>query len=508
MRKMHLLKIVDLISIIILLTGLAQAATITVCSSGCDYTNIQEAINSAISSDTIEVHSGTYYENVNVNKQLILRGVDTGGGKPVIDAQKNGDAIKLSADATTLEGFTAINSGIYGSGIAVTSSFNILNSNDVSNNNNAGISFHYSSNNILVDNTANSNNWSGIALIDSSNNNLLRNNTASNNNDSGIRLDFSSNNNTLRDNNANSNLHYGIALYSSSKNNTLRGNTALNNAVGILLSPSCDNNILISNNASSNLNRGIALLSNDNTLRDNKISNNPIGIRINSSSNNHIYNNYFNNANNIGSIIYSNTWNVTITVGTNIIGGSYVAGNMWANPGGTGFSQTCADADSDGICDSPYILDSNNIDYLPLAYTGWTPTTSVGYSALVATGQNTYVQSTNGTFGLLLKGQSKIINNSVVLNNTGDIAAKVEARFNDSISGDYGLVSGINLLNATNFALGIPSALMPLSNLGTDVQVAVAPPGVTALDARLGVPSDAVEGDYSGTVVLTFSNNV
>ncbi|MCZ7383107.1 MAG: hypothetical protein O8C64_16240 [Candidatus Methanoperedens sp.] len=32
---------------------------------------------------------------------------------------------------------------------------------------------------------------------------------------------------------------------------------------------------------------------------------------------------------------------------------------------------------------------------------------SVGYSATVATGQNTYVQSTNGTFGLLLKGQSK-----------------------------------------------------------------------------------------------------
>ncbi|MCZ7404801.1 MAG: hypothetical protein O8C67_07710 [Candidatus Methanoperedens sp.] len=89
------------------------------------------------------------------------------------------------------------------------------------------------------------------------------------------------------------------------------------------------------------------------------------------------------------------------------------------------------------------------------------PTNSIGYSATVATGQNTYVQSSNGTFGLLLKGQTKTVNNSVVLNNTGDISAKVEARFNDSISGDYGLVSGTNLLNATNFALGIPGALMP-----------------------------------------------
>ena len=31
---------------------------------------------------------------------------------------------------------------------------------------------------------------------------------------------------------------------------------------------------------------------------------------------------------------------------------------------------------------------------------------SVGYSATVATGQNTYVQSSNGNFGLLLKGQT------------------------------------------------------------------------------------------------------
>ena len=31
------------------------------------------------------MRSGTYYENVDVNKTLILRGVDTGTGKPVVD---------------------------------------------------------------------------------------------------------------------------------------------------------------------------------------------------------------------------------------------------------------------------------------------------------------------------------------------------------------------------------------------------------------------------------------
>lgn len=33
----------------------------------------------------------------------------------------------------------------------------------------------------------------------------------------------------------------------------------------------------------------------------------------------------------------------------------------------TGFSQNCVDADKDGICDSPYVLNANNTDYLPLA---------------------------------------------------------------------------------------------------------------------------------------------
>ncbi|MCZ7358369.1 MAG: hypothetical protein O8C66_01505 [Candidatus Methanoperedens sp.] len=37
-----------------------------------------------------------------------------------------------------------------------------------------------------------------------------------------------------------------------------------------------------------------------------------------------------------------------------------------------------------------------------------------------------------------------------------DLAAKVEARFNDSTARVFGLISGANVLNATNFALGIP----------------------------------------------------
>lgn len=44
-----------------------------------------------------------------------------------------------------------------------------------------------------------------------------------------------------------------------------------------------------------------------------------------------------------------------------------VIGNFWANPSGTGFSQTCEDGNLDGICDLVLTIWLNWKDYLPLA---------------------------------------------------------------------------------------------------------------------------------------------
>ena len=70
------------IAIILLLVGSAQSATLTVCPSGCAYSSIQAAIDAASPGDTIEVHSGDYYEDVLMNKDVIIKGIDSGGGEP------------------------------------------------------------------------------------------------------------------------------------------------------------------------------------------------------------------------------------------------------------------------------------------------------------------------------------------------------------------------------------------------------------------------------------------
>ena len=241
--------VVGITMLALLLACSANAATITVnANGGGDYTRIQDAIDNASAGDTILVYSGTYYENVNVNKQLILCGI----GNPVVDAAGSGSAITLAANGTTLEGFTATGSGYPEAGIKVTSS-----------------------------------------------------------------------------------------------NNTMTGNNAYNNLKGIYL----------------------RLYSNHNKLTDNNASNNVYGIYLRqSSTSNKIYNNIFNNKHNVVFVESKiNTWNTTKKSGTNIIGGSFLGGNFWGYPNGTGFSQTCKDVNGDGICDKSYTLDANNIDYLPLA---------------------------------------------------------------------------------------------------------------------------------------------
>ncbi|MCX9029970.1 MAG: right-handed parallel beta-helix repeat-containing protein [Candidatus Methanoperedens sp.] len=182
------------ITLLVLLLGdSASAATIKVPE---DYAKIQWAIDNATAGDTIQVQSGTYYENVNVNKQLTLRGI----GMPVVNANYIGNAITLAADGITLEGFSATATAGMGAGFALVSSRN----NTLINNNASGcyigFNLEHSGNNTLSGNTAS---FSHIGFILMGPNHTLIGNNASNN-------------------------YYGIWL-SSSNNNTLIGNIMINN---------------------------------------------------------------------------------------------------------------------------------------------------------------------------------------------------------------------------------------------------------------------------------------
>ena len=264
-------------------------------------------------------------------------------------SNSNSDGILLQSGSNSNNLTSNMGISNSGSGIEVYSSNNSnLFSNNGTSNSSIGILFQYSSNSILTSNIGISNSSMGIVIRFSSNNNTLTSNTALSNSNAGIYIFYSSNN-TLNNSISNNN-KYG--LYISNSNGTIVTNlTAKNNSLyGIFLESGSSNNII--KNSFIQLNNGSAF------------SLNNTGTAL---SNNYFYNNYFNNSVAFSNISASsvNFFNITKTAGVNIVGGTYLAGNYWAAPNGSGFSQTCT-ASTDGICDTSYNFDGINYDYLPL----------------------------------------------------------------------------------------------------------------------------------------------
>jgi nitrous oxidase accessory protein len=303
------------------LAGIGQAKVISICSDGCNYTNITAGIVAANPSDTIDVQSGTYLESINVTKPIILNGVNTGKGIPVVDARTNGSAITLSADGIVLKGLHAIKSSddelnIFG-GIKVASDNNTLIDNIVSDNRN-GILVTASSNNYIVGNNVKNNKY-GIKLI-YSDGNIISNNSIYNNIISGISLN-SSRNNIIEKNNVMKNDNYSIDLLYSDFN-ILLSNNASYNYNGLSINYSNNNNI-VNNEINSNRRNGIFLLNSSNdTILMNRFNNNTVGEWLRFSSLNDIIGNsisdndfgvwlkFSNNNNVLENIISNNSYGI------------------------------------------------------------------------------------------------------------------------------------------------------------------------------------------------------
>jgi parallel beta-helix repeat protein len=166
-----------------LMIGSASAKTWYVdddSASGIDFTNIQNAIDAASDGDTVFVHKGTYYENINLKDGIIMQGE----GADVTTIDGGGDTVVVEAGNSTIAGFT-ITGGDWG--IFSGYSSPIITNNIISGNIELGIlcwSSEIISNNII------SNSQSGIYCSGSSP--IITNNIITENSIEGIFCEGSS----------------------------------------------------------------------------------------------------------------------------------------------------------------------------------------------------------------------------------------------------------------------------------------------------------------------------
>lgn len=212
----------------------ASPATHTVCLNGCAFTTIQAAIDAAVDGDLVEVGSGTYSENVVVDKRITLRGVDTGEGLPAVNARSNGTGVVLKAGGIVLDGLYIVNAGQYPSaGIEVVSSDNIIEECSVWNSGHWGIYLKGGSTNNTVSNSIASNNGNDGIMVFKAPGNRFRENTIVNNGYHGIQI-LESDNTVVERNVIGNNSNSGVSVETSG-NAVVMGNIISYNSIGIQL---------------------------------------------------------------------------------------------------------------------------------------------------------------------------------------------------------------------------------------------------------------------------------
>ena len=346
-------------------------------------------------------------ENQNVSKSFV--GIELGFSSNNTIANNTashnslGSGILLRRSTfNTLINNTARWNDAYGIGL-IDSHNNVLTHNVAIEHNDIGIALHDSTYNIIRDNFLTGNEWFGVYFLSSHNNSITNNtmlqnhiylagghyNTISGNtvSDTGraIALD-SSDFNTVLGNVARNSTH-GIWVSSGADSNTIAGNRVSGNQHGILNNKAttnliwnntvwdneygihsggcwwprdnrCENNI-IGNHIHSN-DYGIYLtLSNNTTVVGNTVADNVEGIYVTDSHNNSIYhNNIGRNSRQAFDDTDANHWDDGYPSGGNYWS-DYLGDDIYSGPG-----QDLPG--SDGIGDTPYVIDMDSRDRYPL----------------------------------------------------------------------------------------------------------------------------------------------
>ena len=325
-----------------------------------DCQKIQEAVELARLREVIKVASGTYFEHVYIDKPVRLIGEDC--NTTIIDANETGNPITIVADKVHVNDFTVLNSTKPTSGVTYFNGGCILLSvkdcvianNRIINNHEGVAMIQCDGNNTVYNNSINGFRDAGVGAVFDRGNNFVYGNTVTNPLDEttlGIALigwayepgRITCDNNTIGYNKVESKMgtdQYGIALIVS-QNNLVFGNILMLNNVCLWMAH-CKNNTVLYNTITNNY-WGIIEDNGDlggvNTFHHNNMINNTI------------------QAESLGTE-YSNIWDDDYPSG----------GNYWSDYAGVD-EKSGPDQKrhgSDGIGDTPYILDENNQDRYPL----------------------------------------------------------------------------------------------------------------------------------------------
>jgi len=320
-----------------------------------NFETIQEAINSLLVSprDTIRVRHGMYNEHVVVNKTVSLIGEDR--LTTFIDGSGTGTVVNITSNNVYFSGF-AVENGDYGICVFGSTGSAVI-GNNANNNYAFGIIVDYFSINCTISENNANQNWIGISVKKESHNCTITENNIENNEYHGLQI-YLSQNCTITRNNANNNMYYGIHVYFSN-NSIISKNMANSNAGGINLEESDHCNV--DKNLAHNNYYGLCFLCSDHsTAVGNTASNNRVGVYLYCSNSTIFYhNNFVNNTNQVEIVeSYNSAWDNSYPSG----------GNHWSNYTGVDqFSGPGQDEPgSDGIGDTPHVIDVNNVDKYPL----------------------------------------------------------------------------------------------------------------------------------------------
>jgi len=288
--------------------SLGAGNTLYVGGSGANnYTKIQDAINDANDGDTIFVYSGTYYENVVINKTINLIGENK--NTTIIDGGGVGDVIYIMADGVNISTLSLRNGG-FGENLA---SLKVNSSSNV-NISNCNITDSYYG--IIISNSLKikitqckiQNHWF-ITEIYNSSVTTIENCYLKKSMNYGILLKESKDNII-----SNSEIQFCIdgIIIENSLNNSITTCRILNNCIGVRLSAS-SKNIIKSCNVTNNGKAIESYSSNYNEIISSIISNNVYGVVLFRNSNgNLIFKNlFFNNSNQNVEDKCQNLWNST-----------------------------------------------------------------------------------------------------------------------------------------------------------------------------------------------------